>query len=481
MLEKNKINYPNSNQVLHEIFNCNWEKDFLIDSRNNKSLRYSDFLKNVYIITKNISNKGIKKTDIICLMMDNSLETLQILFSALILGIVIVPIDIQKGKEEKDEILKSINPKLIIKDFSDILEYIKINKNKEQLLGLLKKIDPEKDFLVTFTSGSTGIPKGVVHSFRNLFMSAIDFNSKFNFSQNNTFLHNFPMSYMAGILNLFILPLISSSKIVVTNRYDFSQSLNFWQIPIKFNVNTFWFNPTMIGLLLKFDRSNEGKKYCSQNKILGCVGTAPLNQRNKINFERKYGFKIYESYGLSETLFLTTNSPSFDSNGVGELLPSIKIKFEKKEVLVLAPYMFKRYTSSNQKILKNSFFHTGDFGEFSKNSLKITGRKKEIIIRGGMNIHPLKIENLIMNLGFFDNICVLGLPDDIIGEKIICFLQGQRNLDKTKEINKEITQSLGKDFHIDEFVFMDSFPKTISGKINKSKIKEDYYINNASN
>ena len=237
----------------------------------------------------------------------------------------------------------------------------------------------------------------------------------------------------------------------------------------------------MIGLLLKFDRSNEGEKYCSKNKILGCVGTSPLNQTNKINFEKKYGFKIYESYGLSETLFLSTNSPNFDSNGVGELLPSIKIKFEKNEILISTPHIFKKYTSSNQKILEKGFFHTGDFGEFSKNTLKITGRKKEIIIKGGMNIHPLKIENIITNLKYFDDVCVLGFPDEIMGEKIICFLQGQPKLDQTKEINNKIVQDLGKDFHIDEFIFMDSFPKTISGKINKSKIKKYYSKNNVSN
>jgi acyl-coenzyme A synthetase/AMP-(fatty) acid ligase len=68
-----------------------------------------------------------------------------------------------------------------------------------------------------------------------------------------------------------------------------------------------------------------------------------------------------------------------------------------------------------------------------------------------------------------------------MGEKIICFLQGQPKLDQTKEINNKIVQDLGKDFHIDEFIFMDSFPKTISGKINKSKIKKYYSKNNVSN
>jgi long-chain acyl-CoA synthetase len=485
MSEKNKTNNQNSKKFLYEIFDQNWDRDFLVNSSSNEHLTYNDFLKNVFTISKNILNKGITKNDIICTLMENSLETLQVLFSALIIGIVIVPIDTERGKEERNSILKSINPKLIItnisgivtiktENISEILKNEEEHKNKKELLSILKKINPEKDFLITYTSGSTGRPKGVVHSFNNLFINALEFNSKFNFNKNNVFLHNFPMSYMAGILNLFILPLISSSKIIITKRFELSQSLNFWQIPIKFNVNTFWFTPTIIGLLLKFDRDNKGKKYCNKNNILGCVGTAHLNQSNKMDFEKKYGFKIFESYGQSETLFLTTNSPNFESNGVGELLSSVKIKFKKKEILISTPWMFKKYTSSNQKILKNNFFHTGDFGEFDENHLKIIGRKKEIIIKGGMNLNPLKIENLIRGMKYFDDVCILGFSDKIIGEKIVCFLQGPNNLDQSKQINKKIVQDLGKDFHVDEFVYIDSFPKTISGKMDKSIIREIY-------
>ena len=96
------------------------------------------------------------------------------------------------------------------------------------------------------------------------------------------------MSYIGGILNLIILPLISESKIVIDEKFSITKMKNFWEQPIKYSVNTFWFIPTILSLLLKIDRSNDGVEYSGKNNIIGLVGTASLQKDLKTNFQEKY-------------------------------------------------------------------------------------------------------------------------------------------------------------------------------------------------
>jgi acyl-CoA synthetase (AMP-forming)/AMP-acid ligase II len=104
------------------------------------------------------------------------------------------------------------------------------------------------------------------------------------------------------------------------------------------------------------------------------------------------------------------------------------------------------------------------------------GRKKDLIIKGGMNISPKRIEDFIIGLKIFDEVAILGIEEYYMGEKIVCFyLSEEPNLnDKIKSTNNQIVQKLGLYFKIDEFVKLKTLPKTPSGKINKPALKAKY-------
>ena len=491
MSAENRIEKNNTTgELIKKIFLNNWDENFLFDGIENRILTYKNFFELVIKIHKKLNQLGIRKNDQICLLMNNSVNVLVLYFASLLSQSILILLDPLRGKNEIMEIFSMLKPKIVISDFPDLknnidtvnfdsLQSIELSKidSKSELDSLLK-INFDNEFLMTFTSGSTGIPKGVIHSFNNLLKSALAFKKKFNFQKNHVFFHNLPMSYMAGILNLFILPFISGSKIVVSSRFNISNIFTFWNDVIKFSANTFWFTPTMIGLLLKFDRGSDGISYTNKNKILGCVGTAPLNPHVKKKFEEKYNIKLYESYGLSEALFVSTNFPTNDNMGVGELLDGVKIDSYKNEILINVPWMFLRYNKLKKSdFFKDDMYISGDLGELHNNkNLIITGRKKDLIIKGGMNISPKKIEDLIDGMKAFNENIVLGIPDEILGEKIVCFLikKNQSIQEIKKSVNLEIVKRLGKDYHIDEFVEMTNFPYTSSGKINKPKIRESY-------
>ena len=201
----NKIKF--NDLILKEIFEKNWDSVFLIDSQTNQKITYQEFFQKIMKLKEKFFEMGIKKEDFLCVILENSVDLVSIYFSSLILGAIVIPIDPHKGIEEINEILEQFPNKKIIshEDFLDNsnsfikLDDLRIHDPSENFKDLtpLTEINFEKVFLITFTSGTSGMQKGVMHSFKNLILSADAFKQKFNFGNEHVFLHNFPMTYMA--------------------------------------------------------------------------------------------------------------------------------------------------------------------------------------------------------------------------------------------------------------------------------------------
>lgn len=492
---KNKmIKNFNIGQRIANIFKDNWREFFVFDSLNSIELTYEDFFKRILFYKKKLKELNIKNSDAVALIVENSLELMILYFAGFIAGIRVVPIDPQKGIDEIKLILSQIECEAIIADdfknnFS-VENVIRIDEFKKMPLdskakedaNIFYELDYKKVYLVAFTSGSTGVPKGVMHSFENLIKSALSFSNSFNFGKENVFYHNLPMTYMAGFLNQILLPFISESKIVIGERFSIANVSNFWHYPIKYSVNTFWLNPTILALLMKLDRGKEGVEYAARSNIISCVGTAPLSCRLREEFKKKYKIALFESYGLSETLFISTEQPNKKKlkGSVGRVLEGTEVSFgDDGEIIIDTEWMFFGYANIESKdALKDNKFLSGDLGHLDKDgNLFITGRKKDLIIKGGINISPSKIEEFINNYDYFSENVIMGIEDEIFGEKIVCFYAPRKdryNQDSVKIINNNIMEKFGKDHCVDEFFLLDEIPKNINGKVDKLKIKEIY-------
>lgn len=485
-------------ELFIKTFQNNWNESFVTDVLSDKTLSYGDFFLCVLNAREALENLKIKKRDIVCLIAPNSLHLMVLYFALLLKGAIVVPIDSEKGNEEIDVVLSQLNYRCIITDnqvekigssrhnvirLSSLAEFFYQNNRDIDIssLNTFKDVDYEAPYMMTFTSGSTGIPKGVIHSFKNFAMSAQAFSERFNFGPKNIFYHNLPMTYMAGILNLIFLPFFSGSKIIIGERFSVSSMMKFWEVPMHYGVNTFWFIPTIISLLLKLDRSKDERPFALHGSILGCVGTAPLLPRMKKEFELKYGIQLFESYGLSETLFVTTSAPSDskEHSGVGRALRDVELDFgDDHEIYIGAPWMFLGYHNMDKNVsMREEKFMSGDLGQLESDiSLVITGRKKNILIRGGININPETIDSFVDRLNIIDDGVAIGIVDDVLGEKIVFFYTKKSNLtfNVGVAINDQITASLGQSFRIDQFVCLDELPRTTNGKIDKMHLKSSY-------
>jgi long-chain acyl-CoA synthetase len=473
-----------SNEIsacLSRVFKENWSRDFLFGEELSKPMTYGHFYAGVAELRARLTAQGLKRGDKVCVVLPNSWRYPVLYLAAASLGVVLVPIDHSRGQTEIQDILKLAPCSLVLtKDDLSLFDglpskHVGPFPSEPWWEGL----DGEGIFLIIFTSGTTGVPKGIKHSFRNLFLSAQAFAQRFDFSREHIFYHNLSMAYMAGILNLFVMPLICGSGIVIGERFTGSSILSFWQLPVKYKANTFWFIPTIAAMLLRMDRGAQGVDYAQQVNITGLIGTAPLSEQLKHDFEAKYNIKLYESYGLSETLFLTTNAPCDlgKEKSVGHALAGVAMSFrEDGEIGVRVPWNFLGYVGQEGGQDPAGVFWTGDIGEkTSTGALKITGRKKDIIIRGGVNISPRRIEEMLMQEPAVDEAVVVGVKDQILGEKTVGVVVLKPSSGGTQSINKiswnaKIEAQLGRDYSIDDYKIVETIPKNLNGKTDKNKL-----------
>lgn len=494
MLGKSRIS-SSPQQGLKQIAKERWNDVLLFDAIKHRSYTYREFFAAALYSGQAMQKISTTRDETICLVVHNSVETLALIMGALLSNRRVALIDPLRGPEEIETILSQIERKKILYDDpeaaqkNNLLTTSIVTKliwnstvSQSEFIKACTHIVEDDIFLATFTSGTTGLPKGVMHSFRNLYLSARSFGERFGFNADDTFYHHLPMTYMAGILNSFLLPLIHGSKIVIGPRFSISQVAHFWDVPIAKDVTVFWFVPTMLALLTSFNRNTAIRAALASRKVLGCVGTAPLGDKVRKEFESIFGVPLYESYGLSETLFISTQSPrdSDDPGSVGKIVKGAEVNIAKDSELVLeADWMYKGYIQNGkEELFHGKTFKSGDLGEIdTRGNLHITGRKKDIIIRGGVNISPRRIEEFCHSHNYFKECVILGFSDPIIGEKIVCYYvaasRGSSKIAHSKIVSS-IRSKLGAEYAIDEFCELKRIPVNTNGKIDKLSLRALY-------
>jgi acyl-CoA synthetase (AMP-forming)/AMP-acid ligase II len=513
------------------------DRVFLVDALTAHETTYGEFHRQACALAAELQRRGLRKGDRIAVMVPNCCELAIVYFACIYLGAIIVPVNPGLSKSDVDFILGSCKPTFIVASEScadaihsphaNILRLIteseaipapghdrikndpikndpikndpiKDDRIKIDLLPHSKEFVPleaaDADDLVVimYTSGTSAKPKGLAHQLGRMFRNATAFANAQGIDQDSRFFLTLSMSYMGGLYNLLVLPFLCGASVVVDHVFDARSSLHFWDKAKNNNVNTLWLAPTVLSILLRMDRGRTGEEFCRNAIRHTFVGFAPLPLKVKDEFEARYGVRVIENYGLSETLFVTARSGdnSAKAGYVGKVLPGIDLRIVNDaqepvgsgidgEVQILTPDLMAGYLDAEgalAQIDSAAWFPTGDVGHLGdRGALFITGRKKDLIIRGGVNISPAAIEEALMHIDGIAEVAVVSIPHELYGEDIVAVLKltpGVELESILESVMAHAKRSLAQHQQPARYIAIDELPRTANGKVQKARIRE---------
>lgn len=451
------------------VFSTIGEREFdsllVTDLKTDVAYSYGTVMSEAIDVANWVRGQGYDTMLVCC---DNSYELLRLYFSALFGNFKIVPIDPEKSESEIGAIREFYKGSLFLGP-DDVC--FTLEGDVYDVERAWAQVDFDKPFLVTFTSGSTGAPKGVIHSASNLFLSARAFADRLGYGRETKLAHVMPMTYMAGILNSIFLPFVAGGTIALFPRFNMKTAPSFWKNVEKSGANTFWLSPTILRMIGMMDRKGAYRDMLHDRCAKFSVGTAPLDITLRESFQAQYGIEVFQSYGLSETLFLTTETPEHHGDSSGIFLDGVERRIaDDGELEVRVPWNYLGYDGlSEDNMTEDRFYKTGDLARISSKELHIIGRSKDLIVKGGYNINPKEIAAVVLSCSDASEVEVLGREQDG-GESIVCAYVACEEIDSV-DLNQRIAKELGAHYRVDDFIRLDELPKNLNGKVDKMKLR----------
>jgi len=505
------------------VFEQNNDRTFLDDTLSRRVYTYGEFRCMAAAYAEALQAQGVARGDRVALLLTNSTDFAALYFACLFLGATAVPLNPVLHPDELAFILESVSPRIVIysprtiakvKDYLDgsglaCAEIVRAGVTPAEdrpddslrldpaapgidVARAIESLSDDFPFSIHFTSGTTSRPKGVVHTAGSLFGNALAFNETMQFSPQHRLLHVMPMSYMAGFLNTLLAPFCAGSAVVLGEAFSARTSLTFWHAVKEYRVNALWLAPTMLSAILRADRSPDGGRYSREHVRAVCVGTAPLPIAVRTAFEERYGVPVLESYGLSESLIVTANVPKTRplAGSVGCLLPGVELQVRDAsdaqaqqsadgDIYVRTPHAMAGYFRDDSLRADESdadgWFPTGDVGHLDDDgNLFIVARKKDLIIRGGVNISPRAVEDVLLCHGAVQEVAVIGLPDAFYGEEVaaVLVLVGGSALERVQPELERLCREKLNDYSLPtRFFALPALPLSSSGKVQKAKLR----------
>ncbi|HEX6126371.1 MAG TPA: long-chain fatty acid--CoA ligase [Pyrinomonadaceae bacterium] len=355
---------------------------------------------------------------------------------------------------------------------------------------------PSDTCAILYTSGTTGQPKGAELTHLNLMsnvtttwlthLPVLDFTDR----GQKTVLITLPLFHTTGQTVQMNTNIYGGSRIVLLPRFEPQAALD---AMVKEKVN-FWVGvPTMYWAILKYvDETGYDISRVAETMKVCTSGGAPMPVEVMKAFETKFGVRVMEGYGLSETSPLATfnhfEKPSKPGT-VGQAIFGVEVRCfddndkevphgERGEVVIRGTNVMKGYykrPDATAEAFRNGWFHTGDIGVMDEEGyLSIVDRKKDMILRGGYNVYPRELEEVIMTHPAVSLCAVIGVRDDRLGEEVKAFVvlkQGSQ-LSETEFIDWCKGQFAANKYP--RYVeFRDSLPIGGTGKIFKRALREE--------
>ena len=449
-----------------------------------------------------LKSKGFEPGDRVGIMLPNVPYFALAYYGVLRAGGTVVPMNVLlKGREVKFY-LEDPGVKLVLAwhDFADAAqqgaeesgaEVISVAPGEfEKLLAEqepdsdLAEVDESDTAVILYTSGTTGQPKGAELTHANMLSNAKASHGLFQTDENDMVLGALPLFHSFGQTCCMNTCAIAGATLTFIPRFDPSKAL---EIIERDKVTLFAGVPTMFNAMLN-DDSREQRDHSSLK--ICCSGGSAMPGELMRGFEKAFDCKILEGYGLSETSPVASfNHPDRErkTGSIGTPIEGVEMKVvdddgkdvdqgEVGEIVIKGHNVMKGYwdrEDATKESIKDGWFYTGDMAKIDEDGyFFIVDRKKELIIRGGYNVYPREVEEVLYEHEGVLEAAVIGVPDESMGEEVGAAVVLKEGQDVSAEDLQAYVKGEVANYKYPRRIwFVDELPKGPTGKILKREIE----------
>jgi acyl-CoA synthetase (AMP-forming)/AMP-acid ligase II len=444
---------------------CHPQREFVFFPADDLVLTYEDVRQAVNGCVAQFREAGWEKGDRLAVVFRNKVEFLILYLSCLTMGIVIVPINpdisiretrfILEGCKAKGVYYDALFEKQLLPLTAELASHLPFcavpgfpdfgcgnvieTKSLDRIAECAANVVGTDEAVILYTSGTTGDPKGVVLSQLNLIADASAMADWFAFDETVRTLCMLPLFHNNGQVVTLLAPLCTGGSSVIVDAK--AGLLSFWSIIDKFGCNWTSVMPSMLATILAYSSDKAG------GSLQGIVcGGQILSEELRTGFENTFGVPIFEGYGLTETTSFSciNRFPADQRNldSVGSTLRCNRIEIldtagsilgpnEEGEICVRGQNVAIEYLdlpAVNKEKFRGGWFHSGDYGHRDVDgNFYFRGRRDDLIIRGGENIYPAELENVLYMNPSVAECAVIGVPHPLLGEEIVAFVKTHEN------------------------------------------------------
>jgi long-chain acyl-CoA synthetase len=483
---------------------------YLIAPETGAKLSYAQLQRDSHELGRYLFSLGLDRDDKVALMLHNSYQTGRLLIGVMYAGFMVAPLNLLSQSSQLAYVLEHSDSKVVFTsaEFAARLEaalagiqrkisIIVIDPDAAAIFDSTVPVDiplpdvaEEDGALLMYTSGTTGKPKGCVLSNKSVCAGGEFTSDAHQLDAHDRVLCALPLYHINGQIVTTVAPLVHGGSVVMPHRFSVS---NYWELTARFQCT--WINvvPTQIAYLLNASHPREGGHDISRVKFCRSA-SAPLPPELLKAFELKFGISVIETFGMTET-----NAPCFtnpydarkrkigspgtafgneakviDPHSGSTQPPGVAGEIMVRGDNVMTAY-YKDPDNTRKTLEPDGWMHTGDIGYLDEDGFVfVTGRIKELIIKGGENIAPREIDEALLKHPAVLEAAAVGIPDPNYGQEIMACVVLKPGANCTlDELAAFSAAELGKYKAPKVIRIVNDLPKGPSGKVQRLKLLDN--------